>query len=123
DGRVLIAGGASGLTYDTSLATADLYTEPDDSAVIASGAMSTPRFISSAVTLLTGKVVVTGGACKLSTAMGGCVGNPKAIDVFDPKANTFTPSAASLPEDWVATQGVLLVDGRALFTTNSAPHA
>ena len=123
DGRALIAGGLAGLAWSTAVDTADIYTEPGAAAVVAANSMSTQRFIPAAVTLLTGKVVVAGGACQLSSATDGCIGNLKSVDVFDPSTNKFTPSAASLPDDSVAVQGILLVDGRVLFLTNSAPRA
>jgi hypothetical protein len=135
DGRVLVAGGTSGLTWDTAVASADLYTEPAPSAVAAPTAMSTPRFISSAVPLLTGKVVVAGGACEYSAGWpaGKCLGDPTAIDLFDPSAGTFTESKAHFPPPpaaanespagAVAVQGVLLTDGRVFFVTNTLPTA
>jgi hypothetical protein len=123
DGRVLIAGGLSGLTWDTALDTADVYTVPDPAAVAVPSKMVTPRFIARAVTLLGGKVVVVGGACHYSTATGGCLGNPAAIDLFDPAAGSFAPSAASFPGDVVAVQGVLLPDGRVFFNSNTSPNA
>jgi hypothetical protein len=97
DGRVLIAGGLSGLTWDAALDTADVYAEPEPAAVAAANTMSTPRFAASAVTLLSGKVIVAGGACQYSTATRGCMGNPAAIDLFDPATDSFIPSAASFP--------------------------
>jgi hypothetical protein len=135
DGRVLIAGGTGGLTWDTALPSADLYTEPAPSAVAAAGMMNTPRFVASAVPLLTGKVLVAGGACEYSAGWpaGNCLGDPTEIDLFDPTTNTFTaskahfppPPAAAMesPAGAVAVSGVLLADGRVFLNTNTLPTA
>jgi hypothetical protein len=135
DGRVLVAGGTSGLTWDTANASADLYTEPAASAVAAAGMMSTPRFVAAAVPLLNGKVVVAGGACEYSAGWpaGKCLGDPTEIDLFDPATNTFTaskahfppPPAAAMesPAGAIAVFGVLLVDGRVFLATNTLPSA
>ena len=99
DGRVLVAGGTSGLTWDTANASADLYTEPASSAVAASSKMSTPRFVAAAVPLLDGRVVVAGGACQYSAGWpaGNCLGDPTAIDLYDVATGTFTASKAHFP--------------------------
>jgi len=124
DGRVLIAGGESGLDYTTALDTADLYTEPAAMAVAVSSTMGAERIgPAGAVTLLTGKVVVVGGDCMYSNATGGCDADTTAVDLFDPVTNTFTPSAASMPGSSVVVSGVLLVDGRVLFVNNTSPDA
>ncbi len=135
DGRVLIAGGTSGLTWDTAVASADLYTEPASSAVAAAGMMGTPRFVASSVPLLTGKVIVAGGACEYSAGWpaGNCLGDPTELDLFDPGTGTFKaskahfppPPAAAMesPAGAVAVSGVLLGDGRVFFTSNTLPSA
>jgi hypothetical protein len=135
DGRVLIAGGTSGLTWDTAVASADLYTEPAASAVLAASAMTTPRFSDGAVPLLANKVLVAGGACQYSASWpsGACLGDPTAIDLFDASTNTFNaskahfpaPPAAAMesPAGAVAVSGVLLPDGRAFLVTNTLPNA
>jgi hypothetical protein len=135
DGRVLIAGGTSGLTWDTAIPSADLYTEPAPSALAAASAMTTPRFIAGAIPLLTNSVLVAGGACEYSAGWpaGKCLGDPTAIDVFDAAKNTFTqskahfppPPAAAMesPAGAVAVVGVLLTDGRVFLITNTLPTA
>ena len=135
DGRVLIAGGTSGLTWDTAVASADLYTEPAPSAVLATSSMSTPRFAADAIPLLDNRVLVAGGACQYSAAWpaGKCLGDATALDVFDASKNTFTqskahfppPPAAAMesPAGAVAASGVLLADGRVFLVTNTLPGA
>jgi hypothetical protein len=135
DGRVLIAGGTSGLTWNTAVASADLYTEPAASAVAAPTMMSTPRFVASSVPLLTNKVVVAGGACQYSAGWpaGMCLGDPTAIDLFDVASGSFAmakahfppPPAAAMesPAGAVAVSSVLLTDGRVFLATNTLPSA
>ena len=135
DGRVLIAGGTSGLTWDTANASADLYTEPAPSAVAASSKMTTPRFVATAVPLLDNRILLAGGACEYSAGWpaGQCLGDPTALDLFDVASGTFSeskahfppPPAAAMetPAGAVAVTGVLLPDGRVFLNTNTLPTA
>ena len=56
--------------------------------------MSVPRWQDSAVTLLTGKVLVVGGALR---ERRHCMANAQVADLFDPATNMFTPRRASSP--------------------------
>jgi hypothetical protein len=120
DGRVLVAGGT---TVPDSLAdtlnTAEIYDPVLDQVTPAANAMSTNRWQNSAVTLLTGKVLVTGGAC--NNALGGCVGDPTRADLFDPSTNTFTPTAAPLTLGRAYVRAVLMVDGRVFIASANDP--
>lgn len=105
DGRVLVAGGTTVPDDATkSLATAEIYTRMTDTVTNAKGPMSVPRWRDAAVTMLTGKVLVAGGAP--STA--GC-------DVFDPTTDKFAPTGKSMSAARTITRGVLLVDGRVMI--------
>jgi hypothetical protein len=119
DGRVLVAGGTT-VPDDTTMAvnTAELYTRSSDSVAPATNAMSTPRWQNSAVTMLTGKVLVVGGAC----AIGGvCNGDTQAADLFDPATNMFTPTANKMNKPRYYTHAVLMVDGRVFISSANDP--
>jgi hypothetical protein len=115
DGRVLVAGGTT-VPDNTmmAVATAEIYTRSSDTVTLAGNSMSTPRWQNSAVTLLTGKVLVVGGAC----AIGGvCNGDTQAADLFDPTTNMFAPTANKLNKPRYYTHAVLMVDGRVFISS------
>jgi hypothetical protein len=119
DGRVLVAGGTT-VPDDASnaVATAEIYTRTSDSVTTAANSMSTPRWQDSAVTLLSGKVLVVGGA-------GGIGGTPNgdatAADLFDPTTNMFTPTANKLNMPRLYTHAVLMVDGKVFISSGNDP--
>lgn len=120
DGRVLVAGGTTVPDDPTmSLATAEIYDRAADSVSAVPSMMSTPRWHDSAITLLTGKVLVVGGACEIGVA--GCASDAQSADLFDPTTNTFTPTAMKLqmPRDY--TRAVLMVDGRVFISSGNDP--
>jgi hypothetical protein len=125
DGRVLITGGTT--TPDSTamaLNTAIIYTRMTDMVTDAANAMSTPRWHDSAVTLLSGKVLVVGGACTVNPmtgAFGTCNGNPAAADLFDPATNTFAPSQSPLNVGRSYMRSALLPDGRVLISSANDP--
>lgn len=120
DGRVLVAGGTTVPDDSTNaLNTAEIYTRSSDMVTLAANTMSTPRWQNSAVTLLTGKVLVVGGAC----AIGGvCNGDTQAADLFDPTTNMFTPTANKLNSPRYYTHAVLMVDGRVFISSANDPN-
>ena len=109
DGRVLIAGGTT-VPDNAALAldSAEIYTRSTDTVTMAAGKMSTPRWHSSAITLMNGKVLVVGAA----TATGATI-----ADLFDPTTNTFTPTKGPLNLPRTYTRSVLLADGRVLVSS------
>jgi hypothetical protein len=112
DGRVLIAGGTTVPDHpEDSLASGEIYTRASDSVAPAAGPMSVPRWHSSSVTLLDGRVLVVGGA-----------GPSTAAELFDPKANTFAPTGA-LNTARGYTRSVLLPDGHVLVSSASEATA
>jgi hypothetical protein len=124
DGRVLIAGGSQNEDISSSTqASAELFTRPTTSFAPAANMMSATRWWNSAVTMLTGKVLVVGGTCDY-WADASCsldpVGQTKA-DLFDPVTNAFTPTAMPMNKPRSETMATLLVDGRVLITSMNDP--
>lgn len=112
DGRAIIAGGTKVAdSLPNCLNTAELYNRSIDQVTQAKNTMSTPRWQNSAVTLLDGRVLMVGGAC--SSTLGGCNGDPKKADLFDPATDTFSPTG-NLNIGRSYTRAVLLPDGRVL---------
>lgn len=113
DGRVLVAGGTT-VPDDATMAldSAEIYTRSTDTVTAAAGKMSTPRWHSSAITLMNGKVLVVGAA----TATGATI-----ADLFDPTTNTFTPTKGPLNLPRTYTRSVLLADGRVLVSSAGDP--
>jgi hypothetical protein len=120
DGRVLVAGGTViPDAWDMALDTAEIYTRSTDTVTQAKNKMSTARWQNSAITLLTGKVLVVGGACLGD--LSKCAGDATAADLFDPTTDAFTKTAGSLSAPRAYTRAVLLVDGRVLISSASSP--
>ncbi len=120
DGRVLIAGGTTvpDQTAD-ALDTAEIFDRPTEKVTPAKGSMSTPRWQDSAVTLLDGRVLVVGGACH--SDMSACNGDATLADLFDPKTDTFTPTASKLNVARVYPRTALLPDGRVFIASANDP--
>jgi hypothetical protein len=116
DGRVLIAGGDSSVTY---LVSAELY-DPKTGTFSATGPMSTPRVYTTSSLLADGRVLVAGG--------GGDYGNREFLDsaeIFDPATGKFTKTG-SMTEQRTYQTSTLLSDGRVLIAGgygNLAPLA
>lgn len=121
DGRVLVAGGTTVPDdQNSSLATAEIYTRSSDTVTAAANSMSVPRWQNSAITLLTGKVLVVGGACAIGAA--ACNGDTQVADLFDPTTNTFAPTANKLNAPRYYTHAVLMVDGRVFISSGNDPN-
>jgi len=120
DGRVLVAGGTT-VPDDqgSALDTAEIYTRTSDTVTTAANNMSVPRWQNSAVTLLTGKVLVVGGACGIGAAT--CNGDTTVADLFDPTTNMFAPTANKLNKPRYYTHAVLMVDGRVFISSANDP--
>jgi len=119
DGRVLIAGGTTQPDHpEKALKTAEIYTRSTDKVVNSLGSMATPRWRSAAITLLTGKVLVVGGACWQD--MTACNGDPSLGDVYDPTTDVFSPTA-KLNKPRVNPRLILLPDGKVFVTSTNDP--
>jgi hypothetical protein len=125
DGRVLIAGGTTVPDdYTSTLATAEIFarkSDGTDSVSAAANSMSSARWRSTAVTLLSGKVLVLGGACSADDAPSPCVGDATTADLFDPTTNTFAPTKGKLKQPRINPRAALLVDGRVLIASATDP--
>jgi hypothetical protein len=116
DGRVLLSGGmyiCSGPCASSPLATAEIFT-PSTNSWTSTTAMAVTRVNPSQTTLLSGKVLVAGGANALYTTTAGFTVYPSA-ELFDPAASSWTTiSPMSVARrNHVAT---LLADGSVLVT-------
>ncbi len=120
DGRVLIAGGTTVPdSTANALDTAEIFDRQTEQVTVAQGPMSTPRWQDSAVTLMDGRVLVVGGACH--SDMTQCNGDATLADLFDPKTDTFTPTAGKLNVGRAYTRAVLLPDGRVFIASANDP--
>lgn len=113
NGKVLVVGGTTVPDVPgNSLNTGETYDHQADVVTPASNAMSTPRWRNSAVTLLTGKALITGGC-------SGCAGgNSLSADLYDPATNSFSPTAA-LKNAHDNIHAVLMPDGRVFLSSAS----
>jgi hypothetical protein len=107
DGRVLVAGGYSGIAggaFAGASATAELY-NPDTGTFMPIGQMSAPRFWHSATLLNNGDVLIAGGypAPPVSSA-----------ELYDPTTGAFTPTGRMTTPRAQET-AVPLVDGSVLI--------
>ncbi len=120
DGRVLVAGGTTVPDNPAlSLASAELYERATDKVTVAGNQMSTVRWQNSVVPMLTGKLLVVGGACEADGTT--CTGDATLADLFDPATNLFKPTAMPLAVKRAYTRAVLLVDGRVLIASANDP--
>jgi hypothetical protein len=114
DGRVLIAGGTTVPdNFLQSVDTIELFVRKDEKVVQAAGTMGTPRWHSSAVTLLDGRVLIVGANC--ISAAQGCTGAATMADIFDPA--TGTTARKTLQRERTYARAVLLPDGRVLIAS------
>jgi WD40 repeat protein len=116
---VLIAGGTTQPDHpEKALNTAEIYTRTTDKVTNSLGSMATPRWRNAALTLLSGKVLVVGGACWQDGS--GCSGDPTLGDVYDPATDVFVPTKP-LKKARVNPRMILLPDGKVFVTsTNDA---
>jgi len=107
DGRVLIVGGTTVPDQATNaLDSAEIYTRSTDSVTTSKGTMKIKRWHSSVVTLMNGKALVIGGAQPSTVA-----------ELYDPAADTFTPTKMPMNTARNYTRAVLMTDGRVMITS------
>jgi hypothetical protein len=111
DGRVLVVGGKDAIGFFTS---AELY-DPKTGAFTTSASMRTARDYPTATLLSDGKVLVTGGR----TWEGTYYTNYASAELFDPKAGTWT-STAAMTEARGRHTATMLSDGRILIVAGRA---
>jgi hypothetical protein len=110
DGRVLAAGGWMSANGSTGLASAETFDETSNTWVSVAS-MSQGRVFHTATVLLSGSVLIAGGA----SANGGSV--LASSEVFSPTTGQWTPAAMML-HPYVSHAAVLLQNGIALVVGN-----
>jgi hypothetical protein len=124
DNRVLIAGGTTVPDSTTdALSSAEIFVRTTNKVGPASGAMAIPRWQNSAIPIMSGKVLVVGGACDYNDT--GC--NPATdatkAELFDPKTNTFATTSHPMTTARNYPRAVLLADGRVLVSSANSMTA
>ena len=108
NGKVLLAGGEAG----ASIAQAVLYDEPTDSwspaGTAPAGSVKTARSRHTATLLASGKVLLAGGVSSAGAALA-------SAEIYDPVANTFTLTVASMTSARSGHVSALLPDKRVLL--------
>ena len=124
DNRVLIAGGTTvpDSTVD-ALANAEIFARANNTVGAAQGPMAVPRWHVGAVPLMTGKVLVIGGACYPDNSHCNATADATKAELFDPTTNTFaaTSKPVTAPRNYV--RAVLLPDGRVLIASGDTQNA
>jgi hypothetical protein len=118
NGKVLIAGGASGRSpngMDMPLATAEFY-DPSTGNFTRTGSMASSRVDHTAALLSNGKVLIAGGA---RSHDGDYQPVASAAELYDPSTGTFTV-IGSLDDGDHLPSTTLLADGRVLIVGKSA---
>jgi Galactose oxidase, central domain/Kelch motif len=110
DGHVLLAGGfqqvsASGIVTSN---TADVY-DPETDTFKATSTMSMARAYHTATLLLSGRVLVAGGATVAAPT--------NTADIFDPESMKFTPTTGSMTDFRAGHAAALLQSGEVLLTS------
>jgi hypothetical protein len=136
DGRVLVAGGdISSANIGSSpphhiLASAELY-DPSNGTWTATGEMTEAGWGHTAILLLDGKVLVTGGygsETDVTEVPNGEFVNPAASELYDPSNGTWTATGKmietrALPTATLLPDGrVLVAGGQTTFATGSDIH-
>jgi probable HAF family extracellular repeat protein len=106
NGKVLITGGLNGTS---KLSSAELYDLGTGNFTPTANSMSSPRYGHAATLLGSGKVLITGGC-----GSGGTPDCVNTADLYDPVANTFSPTGTmKQPHAWHTA--TLLADGTVLI--------
>jgi hypothetical protein len=106
DGRVLVVGG---IQLIRPLASAELY-DPRTRSWSSAGSLQLPRWGHTATLLANGRVLVVGG----SQVDGYHLGSSSSVEMYDPRANSWSP-AASMHTPRSFHTATLLTDGRVLI--------
>jgi len=110
DGRVLVAGGRTGITPSAPLSVPELY-DPATNAWTPAATMVTNRAQHTATLLLSGKVLVAGGGDQNMLPLA-------SAELYDPAANTWS-AAASMTMPRTGHGAVLLKLGQVFVTGGS----
>jgi N-acetylneuraminic acid mutarotase len=119
NGRILVAGGASGTVVSSQpLSSAELF-DPVTSTWTPTGGFSTPRGFHQAVLLANGQALITGGSNWIATVYS-------ASDRFDPATGTWTPTG-SLASARISHTATVLPNGKVVVVggggNSSTPFA
>jgi hypothetical protein len=107
DGRVLVTGGRGGNQGDTIFASAEVY-DPATGHFSATGSMTVPRYVTAAVRLDDGKVLLAGGFNFTDDTLA-------SAELYDPANGTFAPTGSlAAPRD-PGARAAKLADGRVLI--------
>jgi hypothetical protein len=109
DGRVLLTGGD-----EPASPSAEIY-DPTANAWAAAAPMHTPRTLHTATLLANGRVLVAGGVVPKT----GHDSTTKAVEIYDPVTDAWTPAAA-MPVAVAQHTATLLLDGRVLVAGGTA---
>lgn len=107
NGTVLVVGGYN--TVLGSLRTAEVYHPQTDAFSLLPSSMSTPRELFTATPLTDGSILLAGGFNTHAHV------TQSSAEVFDPRAQTFTPCASRMSQDRFGQAAVRLADGRVLI--------
>ena len=103
NGKILVVGGQDNL--GNVLDTAELYDPAAGKFIAVNNTMSDRRMFHTATILLSGKVLVAGGATNLS----GDTTN--SADIYDPASNSFTPATFPMDHQRAAHTATLFITG------------
>ena len=103
DGKILVAGGQD--NQGNVLDTAELYDPAARKFVAVANTMSDRRMFHTATLLLSGKVLVVGGATNMSGD------TTSSADIYDPASNSFTPTIFPMDHQRAAHTATLFTSG------------
>ena len=103
NGKILVVGGQDNL--GTVLDTAELYDPAARKFIAVNNTMSDRRMFHTATLLLSGKVLVAGGATNLSGD------TTSSADIYDPASNSFTPATFPMDHQRAAHTATLFTSG------------